>query len=332
MNKRVFVTGPCGFIGSNLVKSLIANGCKVVALARKGLADDSSKNLEIIQGDILDRDCLLSAVSGADIIFHCAAFISFSPYDFYKSYDINVVGTKNILEVAFEAGVKKVVHLSAASVFGYTKDPNIAIDEKSKFCLSKRNPYSYTKKISEDIVREYVSKGLDVSIANIATVYGSGDRKMNSGSAISSIYRDKVKFSPPGGTSYVSMKDLIEGLLLLADKGKKGENYIFCSGNVTFFDLFNRIAATLKRKPIRFVLPKWSFLPVAAAFSVRDILTRGNDSKLNLLTAQIIKETYFYKYYSSNKAKAELGWRPEVSLEEAVKEALNFYIEEGLLQ
>ncbi|MDP2939643.1 MAG: NAD-dependent epimerase/dehydratase family protein [Candidatus Omnitrophota bacterium] len=327
MNK-IFITGASGFIGSNLVKKLVVNN-QVYTLFRKTDKEINEKTT-IVFGDILSPESFISNVNGCDILFHCAAYISFQEGNFQKAYKVNVEGTRNVLEAAYQAKVKKVVHLSACAVLGYSKDENQIIDETAKPKIPKSNVYAYTKMKAEEVVQEYVKKGANISIANIATVYGAGDRRLNSGSIIKAIYENKIKFAPPGGTSYVTVNDLIDGLILLAQKGRPGERYIFCNENLTFFELFNRIATVLGKGGIKFILPRWTYLPANVAAFLKDKLTfrkRG----FNLITPQIIKESYNYKYYSSQKARESLGWSPKETLEEAVTEAFKYYLKEGLI-
>ena len=332
MGKNVFITGASGFIGNALAEELLSNGFNVTALIKSSTDPFlSHENLNIVKGDILDSEHLISITKGMDIIFHCAAFISFMKKDLKKMYEVNVTGTKNILEAGLKNKIKKIVYLSAASVLGYTKDPKSPIDENIKRSQKKANPYAYTKTLAEDLVKDYTALGLDVSIANICTVYGAGDKKLNSGALIKSIYEEKVKFAPPGGTSYISIKDLVKGLILLSLNGKPGERYIFCGENLTFFDLFNRIACALKKGPVRYVLPQWSFLPAWWTFLLKDYFLGSSGNRVNILTAEIIKESYFYKYYNSKKAGSVLGWAPEDSLEDTVKEACVFYAKKGLI-
>jgi len=185
MNKTFFITGASGFIGSNLINKLYL-GNKVYALVR-----DPQRHviggIENIVGDILSPESYEHELKGCDILFHCAAFISFRKKDFDEAYRVNVEGTRNVLEAAYVAGVKKVVHLSACAVLGFSDDKNKVLDETADPVIRKDNVYAYIKKLAEEEVQKYVKKGLDVSIANISTVYGQGDRKMNSGSIIKTI-------------------------------------------------------------------------------------------------------------------------------------------------
>ena len=332
MVNRVFVTGASGFIGSNLVLKLSNTDCVVYASFRQ-LPETKQKNERVVslKGDILNVQSLNSLFSNVDTVFHCAAYISFQKKDFEKAYQVNVEGTRNILEAAYQAGVKKVIHLSACAVLGYSKNNKEIIDESADPVIEKDNVYAYTKKLAEGEVQKYVQKGLDVSIANLATVYGQGDRKINSGSIIKAIYENKIKFAPPGGTSYVTIDDLVDGLMLLAEKGKPGERYIFCNENLTFLELFNRIAKVLGRNEMKFKIPRWTYVPTVMVACIKDKIIGNSEKKINLITTQIIKESYNYKYYSSQKARGELCWKPKKSLEQAVNKALQFYKKERLI-
>jgi dihydroflavonol-4-reductase len=330
MTNRVFITGASGFIGANLVNELTSCSDRVFALVRKptGYID---RKATIILGDILVPESFISVIKECDTIFHCAAYISFQKKDFQRLYRVNVEGTRNILEAAYKAGAKKVVYLSACAVLGFSLDKNKIIDETANPRIEKNNAYAYTKRLAEEEVRKYVQKGLNASIANIATVYGRGDSRLNSGGIIKSIYEGKMKLIPPGGTSFVSIDDLVKGLTLLAEKGRTGERYIFCTENMEYKLLIQRIARTLKVKEPGCILPRFSYYPALWAVKGIELLSRFNQDKVNLTTAQILKETYGYKYFSSKKAEAELGWRPLESLEEAVEKAFSYYKENQLI-
>jgi len=328
---KIFLTGASGFIGSNLTGKLISAGHEVYALSRKTM-DTTNKNMVSVVGDILKPETFTATIKYCDAVFHCAAYVSFHKNDFHKAFDVNVTGTKNILEAAYRADIKKVVHLSACAVLGYSNNKGKVIDETAHPVIEKDNVYAHTKKSAEEVIDEYVRKGLDISIANISTVYGQGDNKLNSGSIIKSIYENRLKFVPPGGTSYVAVDDLVEGLLLLAEKGKAGERYIFSTENLEYADLAGRIARTLEVESPKFVLPRISYYPVLLAANLLEIFSGLKKSGVNLMTGQIVKETYHYKYFSSQKARKELGWKPSRRLEDAVSKAFAFYKERGLIR
>ncbi len=330
MEKKIFITGSSGFIGGNLTERLLSENHQVYALLRNP-AQSYDKRLKIVEGDIRYPETYSQVLKECDLIFHCAAYISFQKKDFQKAYQINVEGTRNLLEAAYQAGVKKTVHLSACAVLGFSADKNKILDETEYPEIKEDNIYAFTKRMAEKEVQNYVQKGLDISIANIATVYGHGDKKLNSGSVIKSVYQGKIKLIPPGETSFVSADDLVEGLILLAEKGRAGERYIFCSENMEYKTLVQRIAHTLGVKSPEYTLPNFFYYPSLFAVKGIEFFSKFSKDKVNLVTSQILKETFGYKYFSSEKAKKELGWKPLQSFEEAVEKAFNYYKEKGLL-
>lgn len=330
MKEKIFLTGVSGFIGSNLVKKLLENNNQIHVLVTKQI-EHPDKRVRSVQGDILKPETLRSFIKEGDVLFHCAAYISFQKSGFNKTFQVNVEGTRNVLDAAYQAGIKKVVHLSACAVLGFSSDKNRILDETSNPAIEKDNVYAYTKKLAEEEVHKYVQKGLDVSIANIATVYGQGDRKLNSGTIIKSIYGGKMKFVPPGGTSFVSVDDLVNGLVVLAKRGKPGERYIFCTENMEYRELAQRIAKTLKVKEPRYTLPDCTYYPALCAVKGIEFFSGFMKKEINLMNSQILKETYGYKYFSSEKARKELCWEPLQTFEEAVKKAFKYYEKNHLI-
>lgn len=323
MKKKIFITGGTGFIGNNLIKRLI-NDNEIYVLCRTP-NEHIDKRVNIIIGDILKPQSFVNSIKGINLLFHCAANISFKKNEFEEVYQTNVCGTKNILESSLQAGVEKVVHLSAGAVLGYRKDIGKLIDENCVPYIKKENVYAYTKKLAEEEVQKYVKKGLNVSIANIATVYGVGDNRLNSGAIIKSIYDGNINFVPPGGTSFVAIDDLITGLLLTAERGKAGERYIFCSENMQYRVLTKRIASVLKVAPPKYVLPNLFYWPALCGVKCLELLESLLQRKQSLINVQVLKESFGYKYFNSNKAKEQLGWIPTQSFEETVKSAFDYY-------
>jgi dihydroflavonol-4-reductase len=327
---NIFITGSTGFIGSQLTKKLINDNNTIITLVRNPI-NSQVINLRPVCGSLLEPESYRSKMKSCEIVFHCAGLISFNKRDYEKASLVNVQGTRNILEAAYQTGVKKVVHLSACAVLGFSRNNNVLIDENSNPSIKKDNVYAYTKKLAEDVVQEYVEKGMDISIANIATVYGPGDKKLNSGTIIRSIYYRKMKLAPPGGTSFVSVNDLINGLVLLSTKGRSGERYIFCSENMEYKTLVQRIARALQVKEPKHTLPGLTYYPALLAVKGIELLYSSLHKELNLISPQILKEVYGYKYFNSEKARIELGWEPSQSLEETVKIAFDYYKKNNLI-
>jgi dihydroflavonol-4-reductase len=312
------------------MEKMLLEDYQIVALMRKS-TEIRHPRIRTITGDIRNPRSYAQAVCGCDELFHCAACISFDQKDFQKSIQVNVEGTRNILAAAYEGGVRKVVHLSACAVLGLSESSNRLIDETADPEIGKDNIYAYTKKRAEQSVRDYVEKGMDISIANIATVYGPGDKRLNSGAVIKSIYRGNLHFLPPGGTSFVSVEDLVSGIMLAAKKGRTGERYIFCTENMTYATLGRRIAGALGVRAPKYVLPNFSYYPAKAAVKGLSLLRQFRDDRINILSTQILQESYGYKFYSSDKARKELGWKPKQTLEAAVEEAFRYYLANNLL-
>lgn len=325
-----FVTGASGFIGANLVKRLLNEGNTVFGLYRNK-PDLTSPLLNVVIGKINQPSSYSEALKGCDIAYHCAAHIGFQKRDYNIAYRVNVEGTRTLLEACLNGNVKKVVHLSACAVLGYSDNPDRLIDESSNPIINSNNVYGYTKKLAEDIVYEYAAKGLDISIANIATVYGDGDNKMNSGSVIKMIYEGKARIIPPGGTSFVSVKDLVEGLILLYKRGKSGERYIFCTENMTYKELFQRIAGAIGVKRDFITVPKFFKYPAVLAARLAESIVPMSKEGVNLISSQIIRESFGFKYFDSTKARQHLGWETHQSLEDAVRSAFEYYRSKGLI-
>lgn len=328
MKKRVFITGANGFIGANLARKLVSEGYDAIALLRHS-NHPFIENIPIkkVLGDVTDKSSIENGLKGCDYVYHCAAKISFNRYDYKDLYNVNVLGTRNLLDIALKFNIERFIYISACAVFGYSKNREEIKDENSDYKVPPNNVYAYTKKLAEDSVKKFCSKGLNAVIANPSTVYGEGDLKLNSGSLIKAIYGNRLKLAPPGGTSVISIDDLLNGLLLLMGKGCVGKNYIFANENIEYIDLFNKIASIVGAREIRFKIPRNFYYPAAGVARVFEVINRDS----TIITSQIVKELFRYKYYSSNRAKKELGWEPKVGINDAIRDAFKFYKANGLL-
>lgn len=334
MKGKILVTGATGFVGANLVRHLVQQGRDVRILVRKNSHHPFLEGLQIerVEGELNDPGQLCEACANCDTVFHLAVRISFNRQDYAQTYETNVSGTRHILRAALNADVKKFVHVSSCAAIGVPNASQELLNENAVFPEEqKRASYPYSKWLAEQEVFPFVTQGLNASIANLSTVYGAGDKTLNSGSIIKLVYKYPVFCAPPGGCSLIAVEDVISGLISLAEKGKAGERYILTGENKTYQEVFDTIAQVVKNKRITKVLPAISRFPMrlTARFIERISTHLGLPSKL--LTEDVVMNLFFYRYLDNKKAKQELGWQPKTDLKTAVKEAFEFYKTQKML-
>lgn len=331
---KVLVTGATGFIGANLVKHLVEQGDDVRILVRHNSVHSFIDGLHVekIVGDLNDLGQLRVACSGCQQVFHLAARISFNQKDYEETYNVNVMGTRHLLHAAFDAGVEKFIHASSGATIGMPSSSTAFINEETPFPDELKKPsYAYSKWLAEQEVLSVQQQGLNVSIANISTVYGAGDKTLNAGSLIAAISKFPVFIAPPGGCSVIGVNDVVSGLIAIANNGRKGERYILTGENRTFLSIFDTIAQVVKNQRVERILPDFSvfFAKNSARIIERVSSLFGVPSKL--LTEDVVRNLFYFRYLDNTKAKIELDWQPQIDFRAAVKEAFEFYETHRLL-
>lgn len=308
-HQTVFVTGAGGFIGSHLTERLAALGACTRALVRYNSAGswgwlDSSpvkSDIEVILGDIRDRDSLRQAVRGVDIIFHLAALIAI-PYSHHAPLSYvrtNVEGTLNVLQVAMDAGVGLVVHTSTSEVYGTAR--YVPIDETHP--LQGQSPYSATK-IGADKLAEafYLSFGLPVAIIRPFNTYGP---RQSARAVIPTIVTQALTGSavhlgnlePTRDFSYIV--DTVEGFIRIAECPETvGQVINIGSGQeISIGDLANTVLNLIGRN-----------MPVMCD----DQRIRPGNSEVERLCAD------------NSKAQDILGWQPRYPLEDGLARTIEW--------
>lgn len=330
---KVFVTGASGCLGASLVKRLAKEGYEVHALIFPGTSHPYLDEVKIKKfgGDVLDRESLRKAMKGCSYAYHVAGIVSYLKKDFEKMVKVHAEGTRNVLALASELGMKKVVCTSSCAVIGLPKTPEDAMDESAVWD-EKYNKigYMYSKMLAEKEVLKAHEKGLNVVMVNPTSFFGQGDINMNEGELIKNIKKGRLKFALPGGNSVVSVDDTVEGHLLAMKKGKSGQRYILSKEFLPFIDVFNTIAGVVNAKKVKVVLPRLSFyLLYPAAFLVE---AASNAFNLGIkLTPSVVNFSFHFRYYKSDKARKELGWDPKQSFKESVEKAVEFYEKYNLI-
>lgn len=321
MPRRCAVTGATGFVGANLVCSLAGRGFSVRAAVRPSSSHPflGGMPVELIPYSLSDPTSLKTLLTGCQWLFHAAALVRYNRCYLPELIATNVEGLRNVLQAAADVGVEKVIFVDSIAVFGASKSPHDVRDERAPF--EPPNPvfaYTHSKVLGRRVVHELGAK-VPIVTVYASPVYGAGDRYLHTGTLIKSLARFTPWLAPPGGTSTVAVDDLVEACLGAAERGRPGEGYIAASEQVSFLDLFNLILEVLGRRDrIRSVFPQTAYPAAFLAARVVDRLaSRG-------ISPYLIRNGFGYRYFSGDKARVALGWKPKVALRDAITASAAF--------
>ncbi len=326
---NLLVTGATGFIGETLIPRLLRDGMNVRALVRNPGACRLPPGVHSIQGDILDPDLATKLPPDLDGLIHMAALITFDASRLDELMTVNGEGTRRLLAAAERAGIRRATVVSSACTLGISEDPSNVLDETNipSSALVSRNPYMASKLEEEKAGLECNERGrLPVVIVNPTTVFGAGDRTMNSGTMIRKVHGSRIVPLPPGGTNVVDVRDACEGILAAHLNGVPGRRYALGGVNLTFADLVREIAGQFPGRRLLIPVPGVARWFVAAGATVAARLAGGR-----FLTPQILEDLFLYKYYSHALAERDLGYRPRFGIGETLRSAIEYYRREGLL-
>jgi dihydroflavonol-4-reductase len=306
----VLVTGATGFIGSHGARLLAARGDEVVLAVERGSPDTAIEDLDLkrVNCDVRDRRAVRRALRGVERVFHCAGVTSVRPQDSERVFDVNVRGTKLLMEECLRAEVERVVYTSSAAAVGPAAHGKTA-DETQLFTAGRLGiPYVNSVHEAEVEAMRVAAQGLPLVCVNPAICFGAGDHLLSSTRLVRSFLLGRVPVYTDGAVSVVDVRDVAAAHLLADRRGQPGERYILGGRNFTFERLF----ADLGRlsgvdPPVR--------LPPGAA---RLLAAAGRSWPLTPVEVQAAGQRWTYR---STKAKRELGWsaRPhEETLEATV--------------
>lgn len=326
--KKVFVTGGTGFTGSYLCKALTDKKYMVSALARKGSNTSNLEKMgvEIIEGDLSDPDSIKGKIKNIDIVFHIAALYRQEGVSKDLFNKVNAQSTKWLIEESIKNGVKRFIHCSTVGVQGEIKDPPAT--EEAPY--NPGDHYQESKLEGEKIALDYFNKKkINGVVVRPVGIYGPGDTRFLK--LFKHIYRGNFKMIGKGKALYhlTFVEDLVEGIILAGEKDKiSGE--IFTLGGNEFLPLNELVALIgkiLNKKVSKLKIP---LLPVYIASFLCEMVCRPLGIEPPLFRRRL---DFFTKdrAFDITKAKKELGYSPEVSLEEGLNRTAEWYKNEGLL-
>ncbi len=325
---KVLVTGANGFLGAWLTKKLLDEGHQVKALVRKNsdLSELSNCKPQFALGDVTDRNSLLENFKDQEIIFHLAGVISYKKKDRQLMETVNVDGTKNVIAACTALETPMLLHLSSVVTVGSTFKPEVQ-SEISPYKIHHLDlGYFETKRKAERLVLDAArDKKIQAICVNPSTIYGFGDAKKGSRKNQVKVARGELGFYTAGGVNVVSVKDVVDGVLLAIKKGRLGERYILSSENMTIESLFQKIAAAAGVKPPGWLIPAWTLHALGIAGDTLNRLGfQAQLSQENAYTATM------FHWFDHTKAQRELGYNPRPA-DEAIENSVRWMKDNGYL-
>jgi dihydroflavonol-4-reductase len=324
---RVLVTGATGLVGGAVVRELLSRGHRVRALVRPAsdLSNLQGEELELAQGDVLDRPSVERALAGQDAVIHAAGVPSLDG-DRATLFAVNAGGVEVVLGAALAAGVTRAVLTSSTAVLGGSKVPRVADEETTSSAETIGLDYFVSKLRGEEAALDLAARGLPLVVVRPAFVLGPGDLYGSSAAIVLALARGAIPAYVQGGASFCDVRDVARGHVEALTHGRTGEAYILGGQNLTMDELVGRVCrAAGVKPPLR--------LPYAAALAatrVQALLARLGGPR-PAAGEPLLAASRLYTFVTSAKAQRELGYtiRP---VEESVRDTLRWYLARGQLR
>ncbi|MBT8294670.1 MAG: NAD(P)-dependent oxidoreductase [Ignavibacteriaceae bacterium] len=328
---KVLITGGTGFIGSRLAYRCKQRGDEVVILAQTNTPAEKQNTEElqrqgftVVVGGITDKEKVAEAVETCDVVFHLAAAQHEANVADQHFWDVNVEGTRNLLDASINAKVKRFVHGSTIGVYGVEMQGELS--ETS--ALKPDNIYGVTKKAGEELVLSYKDK-LPVTAIRISETYGPGDRRLLK------LYKGikKRKFFVIGDGKNIHqlifVDDLIDGMFQAAEKDAAlGEIFVLAGGEIlSTNEMVDIIANVLKVRKIAFRVPMWPFYLLAIVME-KTLRPLGIAPPLHRRRLDFFKKTLFF---SNSKSSKLLGFKAKTDFKTGSETTISWYRDQDLL-
>ncbi len=330
----ILVSGGTGMVGAHLLYKLLSNGEKVRAIKRstsslatiekifsyhsqdyKELLDQ----IEWVECDITNAYSVHNAMQGVDYVYHTAAIVSFDNRRKYTIIQNNATGAKNMVNAALQTGVKKFCHVSSSSALGDVPDGELITETSLRNPGIRHSAYSESKYLSELEVWRAINEGLNAVIVNPTIILGEG--QWNTGS--SSIFKtlaDGLKFYPTGNNGFVDVLDVVDAMTGLMNSDISGERFIVSGHNISFKEIFEKIAKSLNVKAPGI---KANNIMLAVAWRAEKVLSIIMQKEARI-TYDSVKSSKKLLRYSSEKLLNNIDFKYR-SIEDTISRIANNY-------
>ncbi|MDF0675229.1 MAG: NAD-dependent epimerase/dehydratase family protein [Nitrospira sp.] len=329
--RKVLVTGGAGFIGSHLVRQLVAANHAVRVLEKPGSAVSHlpQDQIEIVFADIRDGAAVARATGDCDVVLHLAANPNLwarNPDDFEQ---VNHQGTRHVLEAARSAGARRIVHVSTESILAAAYGQEMITEETQTSLSDMIGPYCRSKWLAEQAAQEAVEAGQPVVIVRPTIAVGPGDVNLGPPSRlICDFCNGRVKGHLDGGLNLIDVRDAAAGIWAAAERGEIGRRYLLAAEDWSIRDLL-RLLGKLSSRPA----PRWR-VPYALALAfahLEEWVCRHFTAAVPMATVTGVRLTQRHFRFDGRQSARELRLEPMRDCGAAVAEALDWFRAAGLI-
>jgi dihydroflavonol-4-reductase len=325
---KVLITGATGFVGAAVARAVAATGAEVRALVRP---DTDLRNLddvpaERVQGDLRDRASLRKALSGCRQLYHVAAHYALWANDPAVFYDVNVAGTRTLLECARDVGTERIVYTSTIGAIGLPEGGGPGTEETPVSLAQMAGDYKRSKFLAEQEVRKLAQAGLPVVIVNPSAPVGERDVKPTpTGRMIVDFMKGRMWAYIETGMNLIDVDDVAIGHVRAMERGRIGERYILGNRNLTLREIFEILSGLTGIRTPRLRLPWKAVLPLAYVNRwIADYLTH----RPPLIPLEGVRMAKYTMHYDCSKAIRELRL-PQTPVETALEKAVKWFRHHG---
>ena len=323
------VTGSSGHVGSNFIRELSKQGFTIRCIDFDGdYRAYEGFEVEVIKGDITDKESLEPIFKNVDIVFHTAALINLDRRYKKQIRLVNVAGTKNVCEAALQAGVKKLIHFSSVDAFYRFPIEEPLLESRKLIDDPNAVPYDLSKADGQKVVLQFCEKGLDASIIHPTSIVGPNDFKPGLPmQEMVNLANGKRKLLPNWGYNFVDVRDLCLTAIAAVELGRTGQNYIVGGEYHMYSYIAELMEQQLGRTVLLSTIPDFvSYLGLPYEY-IKSLIT-GKPRVLTIDTLHTGKSGN--KVVPSTLAREELGHNPR-PLKESIYDMVAFFQKRGLI-
>ncbi|HTN77428.1 MAG TPA: NAD-dependent epimerase/dehydratase family protein [Pirellulaceae bacterium] len=321
---RILITGATGLVGNNVLRTLLHQQQHSVRLLVRNPHDPALQGLDVekITGDVRDPAAVRQAVAGCGAVIHCAGVVTLGWTRLAEDREINVGGTQHVINAALDHGAR-LVHISSINTLGIGRR-DLPSNEETPHDGQVACTYVITKREGEAAVDAAVKQGLDAVVIHPGFMLGPWDWKPSSAKMFVAVAKTWTPLAPTGGCSVCDVRDVAQAIITAAERAPQGRHYILAGENISYFDLWRKMAIVANSSP-----PRWRLGPVNRFIGgvAGDLVALVTRREREVNSASIAMSCQWH-YYASDRAEQDLGYRFR-AIDETLADTWSWLLEHG---